>query len=65
MIIQTNSLCPSGCGCYRIRLESASGPLDWWRVEDKTGAILGSGFSRMEAVDDAWKELLRREENGQ
>ncbi len=51
---------PPGLTVKRLVLESASGPLEWWRVETVGGAIVGSGFDREEAIDQARRELDRR-----
>ena len=51
---------PAGCTVRRQDLQSATGPLEWWRAFDSDGKFLGAGETRVQAVLSARRELDRR-----
>lgn len=50
---------PAGYECRQMTLTDCGVPFPWWRVYDG-GHLVGSGFDRNEAVEDAWRTYLRR-----
>ena len=58
--MKTDTRLPTDLVFKSLTLESASGPLEWFRVETPDGAIVGSGFDCKEAIEQARAELERR-----
>lgn len=56
----TDTKLPPDLTVKRLTVDSAAGPLEWWRVERADGSIVGSGFDREEAIAQARRELERR-----
>lgn len=51
---------PDGCTLERLKLHDGNGIFSWFRVIDRSGRILGSGFDAPEAAVQAWREVERR-----